>query len=363
MLTLISCQDIVEEPDSERSYMPSNVIHEVDFTFAQQGNNALILSAQEVTIWEDKDEIDLKGVTFHDISSPDGASGSAEIGTYNESSSYFTLKGSVEIDYPANNLTYQGDSLLWEGDKSRISSIGDDFITVTLGEDTTIEGRKFEADTRGGSLSFGNGADGTIQIGNEEYHFSARSMIKKQTGDVSSVSLSKNAVVSSDLFSMKSNSIVISGNPSIVTSNAPTVIAKSDKTATVNAQKSTFNSETGILIGEGWTSTYVPEKDLFVEGSYLKLDTQKNILTFQVGSSLKYPTEDIEASADSIILNLAESWIEFEGNTKILNKGTTHNAQVAFLNLNTMELSLWATSGSLPAEVKKKGNNTDESNK
>ncbi len=360
IVTLIGCQDILEEPDTERASLPSNVIHGVDFTFAQQGTNALILYSQKATLWEDKDEIDLDGITFHDISSSEGASGSADKGSYNENNSYFTLKGSVQVDYPASNLTYQGESLLWEGDKSRISSVGDDFVVVTLGEDTTIQGSQFEADTRGGSLSFNKGADGIIQIGSEEYHFSSESMIKRQVGDVSSVSLSKNAVVSSDIFSMKSDSIVISGNPSIVVSNAPTAITKSDKTATVNAQKATFNSATGILIGEGWTSTYVPQKDLFVEGSYLKLDTKKNILIFQVGSSLRYPTEGIEASADSIILNLAESWIEFEGNTKILNKGTTHSAEVAFLNLNTMDLSLWATSGSLPTEEKKKETNKDE---
>ncbi len=361
MVTLIGCQELVQEPDTERAYVPSNVIYGINFNFIQQGNNSLVLSAEEATIWEDKDEIDLKKITFHDTSTEGGASGSADMGIYNENSSYFTLNGSVEIDYPTNNLTYKGNSLLWEGTQSRISSIGDDSVTVTLGEETTIQGSQFEADTRGGSLSFGNGADGTIQIGSEDYHFSAQSMTKKQEGDVSSVSLSKDAVVSSDIFSMKSNSIVISGNPAIVTSNAPTVITKNDKTATVNAQKATFNSDTGILIGEGWTSTYVPKKDLFIEGSYLKLDTKKNILIFQVGSSLRYPTESIKASADSIILNLEENWIEFEGNTKILNKGTTHSAEVAFLNLNTMELSLWATSGSLPMEDPQEGDNTDDS--
>ncbi len=358
LFTLFSCQEIIEEPDSERVEMPSNIIKNMNFTLNQQGEEAILLYSEEAKLWEDKDEIELVGVSFQDVTSEQGAFGSASRGSYNEKNSYFTLQDNVEVDHPSKDLTYRGDSLLWNGKKSKVSSIDDDTVTVTIGEDTQVKGKEFSADTRGGSMTFLNGADGFMTIGDQRYNFTALSMDQKQLAGEMTTTLSKQVEIESEVFAMTSDSIVISGTPAIVYSNAPTVITNNDRSAVVNALKATYNSETNIFIGEGWSSVYVQQKDLFLEGSYLHLDTEKNVLTFQVGSHLNYPKEGIDAYADSIMLNLDKNWVEFEGNTRIVNRGNTHFAEVAFLNLSTMEFTLWSTSGSLPVEENEDANET-----
>ncbi len=353
LLILISCNRPDPTPGEVKERIPNTILEQVSFTVYQQGEKSLLVEAKESTQWNGEDLVEMKGVSFYDFGSSHQSQGTSDFGTYNPDEERFYLNGNVLIDSNTSNVHYWGNSFTLDNQQKLINSDFDDTVNLRVDESLQVQGKAFEANTEGTYFSYTNGAVATF-ITNDDTPFTltANTLQRTRTDGAVLIELIGKASIVGDDITITSEYITITDNsPTIITTSATTILVNQpEDTFQITSENMIYKGSSGILTSEGWVETLFQSDGIFIESSYMKSDLNQNIMTYQVGSHMIVPDNNIETFADSTVLYLDASRIQLQGNVQILEENNEYNAEQAYINLNTSEINLWVSSGGLTIE-------------